>query len=143
MRKSDFDLTDPAVVLRLFLGLGYLPHILSKLQNMAGSAAFFGKVLPYPELFLYAALAAETVSLLGLTFNILVKWVGLVSTGVMAIAVYAIFATKGVGWMWNLGGVEYLVLWGLGSFALAVQAWKRELATYGRPALFSPRAQPA
>ena len=143
MRKSDFDLTDPAVVLRLFLGLGYLPHILSKLQNMAGSAAFFGKVLPYPEVFLYLAIAAETVSLLGLTFNILVKWVGLVSTGVMAIAVYAIFATKGAGWMWNLGGVEYLALWGLGSFSLAVAAWKREVAEYGRPALFFPHAQAA
>ncbi len=143
MRKSDFDLTDPAVVLRLFLGLGYLPHILAKLENMAGSAAFFGKVLPYPEVFLYLALAAETVSLLGLTCNILVKWVGLVSCGVMGIAAYAICATKGVGWMWNLGGVEYLVLWGLGSLVLAVAAWKREMATYGRASVFFPQPQPA
>ncbi len=140
MRKSDFDLTEPAVVLRLFLGLAYLPHILSKLQNMAGSTAFFAKVLPYPEVFLYLALAAETVCLVGLTCNILVKWVGLVSTGVMAIAVYAIFATKGAGWMWNLGGVEYLALWGVGSLALAVHAWKHEIATHGRPALFFPQA---
>ena len=143
MCKSDFDLTDPAVVLRLFLGLGYLPHILSKLQNMAGSAAFFGKVLPWPEVFLYLALAAEAISLVGLTLNLMVKWVGLLSAGVMTVAVYAILATKGIGWMWNLGGVEYLVLWGLGSFSLAMAAWKRELAAHGRPALFLPHSQAA
>ncbi len=139
MRASDFNPSNPAMLLRLMCGLFYGPHVLSKLQNMAGSATFFGKVLPYPEVFLYLALAAEFSCFLGLTLNILVKWLGLVSAGVMAIAVYAILVTKGPGWMWNLGGVEYLVFWGAASLALAAQAWKQERAEYGRNfLLFAP-----
>jgi putative oxidoreductase len=132
MRKADFDLTDPVVVARLLCGLFYAPHILFKLQNMAGSAAFFGRVLPMGEAMLYLAIAAETACLIGLTLNVMVKWLGLVSAGIMAVAVYATFVTKGVGWLWNLGGVEYLAFWGITSVALAAHAWKRERSTYGR-----------
>ena len=138
MRKSDFDLSDPSVVLRLMCGLFYAPHILFKLGNMAGSAAFFGRVLPYGEVMLYLALAAETACLAGLTLNILVKWLGLVSAGIMGIAVYATLMTKGMGWLWNLGGVEYLVFWGVRSVALAAQAWKREKVAHGRFFLLMP-----
>ena len=138
MRKSDFDLTDPVVVLRLMCGLFYAPHILFKLGNMAGSAAFFGRVLPYGEVMLYLALAAETACLIGLTLNILVKWLGFVSAGIMGIAVYATLMTKGAGWLWNLGGVEYLVFWGVSSVALAVHAWKQEKVRYGRFCLLVP-----
>lgn len=138
MRKSDFDLTDPVVVVRLMCGLFYAPHILFKLGNMAGSAAFFGRVLPYGEVMLYLAIAAETACLVGLTLNIMVKWLGFVSAGIMAIAVYATVMTKGAGWLWNLGGVEYLVFWGVTSVALAVHAWKQEKARFGRFFLLVP-----
>ncbi|MBR0657911.1 DoxX family protein [Neoroseomonas oryzicola] len=138
MRKSDFDLTDPVVVVRLMCGLFYAPHILFKLGNMAGSAAFFGRVLPYGEVMLYLAIAAETACLVGLTLNVMVKWLGFVSAGIMAIAVYATVMTKGAGWLWNLGGVEYLVFWGVTSVALAVNAWKQEKARFGRFFLLVP-----
>ena len=42
----------------------------------------------------------------------------------MALAVYGTFAIKGMHWMWNFGGVEYLVFWGIASAALAIQAWR-------------------
>lgn len=138
MRRSDFDVTEPAVALRLLCGLFYAPHILFKLANMAGSAAFFGRVLPHGELMLYMALAAETACLIGLTFDVMVKWLGLVSAGVMGIAIYATLMTKGAGWLWNLGGVEYLAFWGLGSVALAIHAWKREWQRHGRFFLLAP-----
>lgn len=140
MRKADFDLTDPVVVVRLMCCLFYAPHILFKLQNMAGSAAFFGRVLPMGEVMLYLAIAAETACLVGLTLNILTKWLGFVSAGIMAIAVYATLMTKGIGWLWNLGGVEYLVFWGVASVALAVHAWKQEKARFGRYFLLMPAA---
>jgi len=138
MRKADFDLTDPVVVTRLLCGLLYAPHILFKLGNMAGSAAFFGRVLPMGEVMLYLALVAETACLVGLTLNVMTKWLGFVSAGIMAIATYATLMTKGMGWLWNLGGVEYLVFWGVLSVSLAVHAWKQEKATYGRFFLLAP-----
>jgi putative oxidoreductase len=132
-QRSGFDVTDPAVFFRMMLGALYIPHMLFKLMDLHGAAAFFEKAGFKPALFFVVlALVMESVAAAGLFFNILVKWTGLVSAGVLAVAVYAVFATKGAGWLWNLGGVEYLVLWAAGSFVFALNAWKQELAKYGR-----------
>ncbi|WP_448189444.1 DoxX family protein [Azospirillum sp. sgz301742] len=137
LSKRDFDLSEPAIVVRMMCGLLYIPHILFKLNAMDGAAAFFGKAgFTPPMAFVVLALVMETVCAVGLTFNIHTKWVGLLSAGVMAVAAYAVFATKGVGWLWNLGGVEYLAFWGVSSLALAAHAWKQERKTYGRITLF-------
>jgi putative oxidoreductase len=131
--RSSFDVTDPAVFFRMALGALYVPHILFKLMDMGGAQAFFGKVGLHPALFFVVlALVMESVSALGLMFNIFVKYTGLISAGVLAVAIYAVVATKGIGWYWNLGGVEYLVLWAAGSFVFALDAWRREVAQYGR-----------
>src|SRR3954453_1750144 len=134
-----FDPADPLMPIRVMAGLFYLPHILFKLNGMAGSVAFFEKAgFNPPMLFLILALVAEVVCAIGLTFDILTKWIGLVSAGVMGFALYGILATKGPGWLWNLGGVEYLVFWGVTSLALAAEAWRREARAYGRVFLLFP-----
>lgn len=139
--NNRFDFTDPVVVMRVTLGLLYLPHIAFKLRGMEGAAAFFGKAGFEPAmLFVVLALVAETLCAAGFIFNILVKWIGLMSAGVMAVAAYAVFATKGVGWLWNLGGIEYIALWGLMSLVLAAHAWREERRTYGHAFLLFPRA---
>jgi len=142
-RKAAFDVTDPAVALRLMCGLFYIPHVLYKVLHFSGSTAFFAQVFPYPTAFLVLAMIAETLCFLGLTFDVLVKWAGLLSAGVMACAIYATLATKGVSWMWNLGGVEYLLFWGAASAALAVREWKQELRDHGRFSVLAPATQAA
>src|SRR5262245_42375546 len=67
-----------------------------------------------------------------MTFNLYKKYVALMSAGTMALAAYGTFATRGVHWMWNFGGVEYMVFWGIASLALAVLGWKEELAANRR-----------
>ncbi|MGB0749556.1 MAG: DoxX family protein [Magnetospiraceae bacterium] len=142
IKKTDFDLTNPTVVVRLMCGLFYIPHILFKLNDMDGAVGFFGKVGLEPAyLFVVLAILAEGACALGLTFNILTKWIGIVSAFVMGMAVYAIFAVKGAGWLWNMGGVEYLIFWAVTSIALSVQAWKQEAATYGKVSLLFPARQ--
>jgi putative oxidoreductase len=64
----------------------------------------------------------------------------MISAVVMANAVIAVFHTKGAGWLWNLGGVEYLVFWGISSLALAANAWKQEWIEHGRVGLLAPAA---
>ena len=123
--RQDFDLTNPAVAVRLMAGLFYVPHIVFKLTGIAGSLAAFGKMGFEPPLFwLSLAILTETLCAIGLTFNLYTRYVGFMSAGTMALAVYGTFATKGVQWMWNFGGVEYLVFWGVASAVLAIQAWK-------------------
>jgi putative oxidoreductase len=77
---------------------------------------------------LLRAILVETICVVGLTLNLYTHFVGLMSAGTMALAVYGTFATKGMHWMWNFGGIEYLAFWGIASLALAVQAWKAILA---------------
>lgn len=131
--RSSFDVTDPAVFFRMALGALYIPHILFKLMDLNGAQVFFGKAGFHPALFFVVlALVMESVSAFGLLFNVFVKYTGLISAGVIAVAIYAVVVTKGAGWLWNLGGVEYLVLWCTGSFVLALNAWRKEVAQYGR-----------
>jgi putative oxidoreductase len=131
--RSNFDVTDPAVFFRMALGALYVPHMVFKLMDLNGAQAFFGKAGFHPALFFVVlALVMECVSALGLFFNIFVKYTGLISAGVLAVATYAVVVTKGPGWLWNLGGIEYLVLWAGGSLVLAINAWRQEVAQHGR-----------
>jgi putative oxidoreductase len=125
LKTKDFDLTNPVVVVRLMAGLFYIPHIVFKLTGFSASIAAFGKMGFEPALYwLLLAIATETICAIGLTLNVYTRYVALMSAGTMALAVYGTFATKGVHWMWNFGGVEYLVFWGVASLALAVADWK-------------------
>jgi putative oxidoreductase len=127
--KKDFDLSEPVVIVRLMAGLFYIPHILFKLMGFSGSVAAFGRMGFEPALYwLLLAILVETICVVGLTLNLYTHFVGLMSAGTMALAVYGTFATKGMHWMWNFGGIEYLAFWGIASLALAVQAWKAILA---------------
>ena len=124
--KQDFDLTNPVVVVRLMAGLFYIPHVVFKLTGFTGSLAAFAKMGFEPAMFWVSlAILTETLCAIGLTFNVYTRYAGLMSAGTMALAVYGTFATKGVHWMWNFGGVEYLVFWGVASLALAVHEWKK------------------
>ncbi|NVO13654.1 MAG: DoxX family protein [Rhodoplanes sp.] len=130
LKAKDFDLTNPIVVVRLIAGLFYIPHILFKVFGFSTSLAVFAKMGFEPAIFwLSLALLTETLCAIGLTFNLYTRYVGLMSAGTLAFAVYGTVALKGPGWLWNLGGVEYLVFWGVVSLALAVNAWKEVLST--------------
>jgi len=120
-----FDFTQPLNVIRVVAGLFYLPHILFKVFGMAGALGFFAKagLVPAP-FFVGLALVVEALACVSLTFGLYLRWTGIMSAGCMAVAAYAVFATKGVGWLWNLGGVEYLVMWAIVSLAISYAAWK-------------------
>lgn len=137
--RRDFDVTDAAVAVRLMVGLFYVPHALFKLNGMEGAAGLFGRIGFQPPMFWVSlAIAAELACAVALTLNIQVKWMGLASAAVMALAGYAVLVTKGPIWLWNFGGVEYIVFWGVASLVLAVQAWKQEYAEHGRVYLLWP-----
>ena len=135
-------LDDPVAQVRILCGLLYVPHILFKLNDIGASAAFFAKVGLQPALpLVILALAAETLCAVTLTFGIFTKWAGFISAAVLAMAINAVFTLKGGAvWLWNVGGVEYNVVWALLSIMVAVQAWRSERRTYGRNFLLAPAA---
>ena len=103
-------------------------HIVFKLTGISGAVAFFAKAGFNPPLaFVVLAIVAESICAVALTLGILTKWAGLASAAVMAVAAYATVAAKGeVFWLWNLGGIGYVVLWGALSILVAIHAWRQE-----------------
>jgi putative oxidoreductase len=125
---KDFDLTNPIVVVRLMAGLFYVPHTLFKITGFAGSLGAFGAMgFQPPAFWVCLAILVEAICAVGLTFNLYTRYVGLMSAGTMVLAAYGTFVTKGVHWMWNFGGIEYIAFWGVASLALAVHSWQEVL----------------
>lgn len=121
-----FALSEPMNIIRVMAGAFYIPHVLFKLNGIPGSLAFFAKagLVPAP-LFLWLAIFTELLCGVCLTLGLFTRWVALMSAGCMAVALYATAATKGLGWLWNMGGVEYLVFWGVTSLAIALHAFRQ------------------
>jgi len=136
--SANFDVRRPMDAVRVLCGLFYVPHVIGKITGYAGTVAFFAKAgFQPPAFFVLLAMVMEAVCAIGLILGIGTKYLGVVSAGLMAVAAYAIVATRGLGWFWAGGGIEYLVFWGVMSLAVAADAWQRE------PGLFGFFARPA
>ena len=126
LMPNRFDLRHGINGARIIAGMFYFPHLLSKLRDLSGSADFFASAGLHPAwLFLTLAIIVEASSGIALVLGLFTRWAGLLSAGAMAVAIYAVFATDGIGWYWAGGGVEYLVFWGLLSIAISYDAWNR------------------
>jgi putative oxidoreductase len=137
IKAENFDLTNGWNVLRIMCGAFMFPHVAGKFAAGGLSAAtvgFFAKAgFHPPELWVYLAAAAETLSGVCLILGICTRYAALGAAAVLGIAVYALQVVKGFGWTWNTGGYEYPVFWAVVSLMVAVEAWKK-VAARGRGA---------
>lgn len=125
-------LVQPMTLLRLVVGVFYLPHVLSKITGFAGTIGFFGSVgFPAPEFFVGLALTMELIVAIAMITNVGVKYAAILSIGLMAVAAMAQFISKGPGWYWARGGIEYLVFWGLASVAVFLDDWRKNPGLFG------------
>ena len=129
---SHFDLTQGWNILRIISGAFMFPHALSKFTDGAlsvGTLGFFAKAgFQPPEFWVWLAATVEILTGIALVLGICTRYAALVAAGALAVAVYALQVVKGFGWTWNTGGYEYPVFWGLVCIAIAIEAWKVELA---------------
>jgi putative oxidoreductase len=133
-------ISDPIAQVRVLCGLAYIPHILFKLNDLNASAAFFAKVGLQPAMpMVILAIVAETLAAFGLTFGIFTRWAGFLSAAILALAINAVVTVKGAVWLWNLGGIEYNVVWALLSIIVAVHAWRTDGSASGRGLLNAVR----
>ncbi|MDI4657709.1 DoxX family protein [Xanthobacter autotrophicus] len=131
------------VVIRLVCGLFYFPHSISKIIGFAGSVGFFTRAGFYPpEFFVVLSIVMELICAVGLTFGVFTKYLGVVSAGLMVVAAYAMVVTRGPGWFWAQGGIEYLVFWGVASLAVALDAWNKNPGFFGLFAWPLKKAKP-
>lgn len=122
----------PLTLIRIMVGLFYLPHVYAKITGFESTVAFFAKAGFSPaEFFVMFSGLAEVGFGLALVFGIFTKYAALGSAGLMVVAAYAMTNVKGVGWFWAGGGIEYLIFWGLISLIVFIGAWREQPGLFG------------
>jgi putative oxidoreductase len=134
IRAENFDLTKGSNLIRIAAGAFMFPHVAGKFAGGALSAAtvgFFAKAgFTPPELWVYLAAFAETLTGVCLVLGICTRYAALGAAAVLAIAAYALQVVKGFsGWTWNKGGYEYPVFWAIVCIGIAIEEFKTALAS--------------
>ena len=128
IKPENFDLTNGLNILRIICGAFMFPHVAGKFVAGGLSAAtvgFFAKAgFHPPELWIYIAACAETLTGIALILGVCTRYAALGAAAVLAIAVYSLQVVKGFGWTWNTGGYEYPVFWAIACLVVAIEDWK-------------------
>lgn len=108
------NLQDPQVLLRIFCGLWFLPHLIGKLQHADLAYLTFEKAGFKPgKFFLYVTVAIEAVAMLGLVTGINAEIAAALAVFVLLGAGYAVLKINGLNWRWQKQGPEYIVFWSI------------------------------
>ncbi|MBN1238403.1 MAG: DoxX family protein [Gammaproteobacteria bacterium] len=112
-----------ADVLRVVCGLFFIPHLVVKFRNQDFVKGFMSRAgLNPPTAWLYMAFAVEIVVTIGLVFDVLTLYAGLLAGVFLLVASWASWRVSEGKWMWNFGGAEYPLFWGICCFVVAMQA---------------------
>lgn len=129
IRAENFNFTKEINLLRFICGAFMFPHALSKLTAGGfnpGVVAFFTKAgLQPPELWITLALIAEASTGVALVLGLCTRWAALGAAGALAVAVYALQMANGFGWLWNKGGYEYPIFWGIACLVVAIHEFRK------------------
>ena len=140
LKASNFDLTESHNVVRILAGFMMLPHAARKFAAGGLNPAtigFFAKAGFQPaEFFVGCAATSEIVAGVCLLLGLATRWAGLGVAAIMGLTCIALLNVGPFKWLWNFGGIEYNVFWGLTALAVAVTEFKRRSspATAIRPA---------
>jgi putative oxidoreductase len=117
------DLTDAIVQLRIICGLLFIPHILAQFTAKEAVFGFFEAAGLKPAfIFVRLALVVQTLVLLGLVLGIYVFYAAWLGGIFMISAGLAAFKVSGGRWVWNLGGCEFHILWGVCCIIVALHS---------------------
>jgi len=113
----NLDLTDGFVLLRLTVGLFLLPHAYGKVRYREGvdgffTAAGFRPTAPFITFGLIFEVAAGLLLILGVT-PLITQVTAALTVIFMAVAAVANHRVCQGKWLWNMGGSEYPVFWGI------------------------------
>lgn len=110
---------DTMDVLRVICGLFFIPHIVGKFFVPAALGFFQAAGFKPAKFWMYLAGAVETVLTVLLVFGIFTPYVAAVAAIHMGVIALSLYKLNGK-WLWNIGGHEYAVFWGLCCVLVAV-----------------------
>lgn len=139
VRAKNFDLTNEWNILRVMAGALMFPHVAGKfaawMTLSVPTVQFFEKAGMVPgEAWVWIAACAEALSGICLVLGICTRYAALGAAAVLGIAAWALLTARGVGWVWNKGGIEYPVFWAITCLAIALHEFKTVYAGSARPA---------
>lgn len=107
--------------LRVLCGLFLIPHLVVKFRNQDFVRGFMAEAgLKPPGAWLYGAFVVEIVTSIGLIFNVYARYAAILAGVFLVVAAYASWRVSKGKWMWNFGGAEYPLFWGLACFIVAL-----------------------
>jgi putative oxidoreductase len=117
---ENLDLTNEFNILRIICGAFLIPHSVGKITAWDYSIGFFEKAgFRPPKVWLYSTLVFEAVLAAALILGIYTRYAAILCVIFMAIAAAAVLRVTQGKWLWNLGGCEYPVFWGICAVAVA------------------------
>lgn len=125
---DSFDITDPAVLLRLICALFFIPHMYFKAVGNPPPAikTFIDAGYPKPLLFVRFALVTELITFTLLFLNIYTQYAALLAAAMLTVAAISVFFANGKKWVWiwPKGGKEYCVFWALCCVVVSMLYWQ-------------------
>ena len=110
----DFNLQSGYVVLRIMCGVFMIPHALGKIANMPAVSGFFEIAGFKPVKFwVYTAMVVEWIFVATLILGVFTQVAAAAAALFMFVAAAANHKVCKGKWLWNIGGSEYPVFWGL------------------------------
>ncbi len=104
----------------------FIPHLFFKIIGDPPPAleVFTAAGFKPPKFYMRLAIVVESVAGLGLFLGIYTQWAALLAAASLLVAAGAICSVnRSMKWMWNLGGMEYLIFWALTCVAVAMLHW--------------------
>lgn len=124
LEMSKFDPFNGDNIIRISAGLFMFPHVIGKITGYEATLGFFTKAGFYPPVFfLGLAGVIEAVSGLCLVLGLWVRFAAPAAAGALFVAALALWEVGGFKWVWNKGGFEYPVFWGLVCLAITLKEW--------------------
>jgi putative oxidoreductase len=108
------------LIIRLAAGLILFVHGWAKLGNIDGVTATMVKnAISPPMLVAYVVTITETVGALGVAVGLFTRFCAAACAIDLAVITFHVLLPK--GFTWSQGGYEYLLMWGLIMFAIALR----------------------
>lgn len=118
---ANFDLSNGSNLLRILVGLYFLPHVVNMIRNRAAVVDFFDKAGIRPAAFCVGlAILVEAGSGAALVLGLYTPYAALLAAALLLVAAYAVFRLQGFKWLWISGGFEFPVFWSITCIAVAV-----------------------
>jgi putative oxidoreductase len=120
---QNFDPTNGYNILRIICGAFLLPHLYAKASNLPFTFQLYKDFrLEPPKVWAFCAMATEVVCSTGLIFGIYTRYAAILCAIFLFVAAWAVWRHSGGKWLWNIGGYEYCLFWGICCIVVAMQA---------------------